>query len=366
MSIRVWDYRKEYEEHRQEILAAVDKVFSSGRLILGQSVKDFETAFMAYCGASSGVGVNSGTDALFIGLKALGIGAGDEVITVSNTAVPTVSAIVAAGATPTFVDVDPDTCLMDVGKLDEALTDRTKCVLPVHLYGQCADMDVINEFAEAHRLKVLDDCAQSVGALNKGRMCGSMSDVAAFSFYPTKILGAYGDGGMIVSNDLDLADQARSLRMYGMTDEYYAEVQGYNSRLDEVQAEILSCKLKYVDQWIDRRRDLAEEYDRRLKDMGLQLPREAKDNRHTYYLYVVGHPRRDQIIEELKKRDIFVNVSYPYPIHTMRAYDYLGYKEGDFPITENLAKTIFSLPMYPTLTDEEQDAVCRALEDILS
>ena len=366
MSIRVWDYRKEYEQHRDEIMAAVDKVFSSGRLILGQSVKDFEAAFAKYCGASNGVGVNSGTDALFIGLKALGIGEGDEVITVSNTAVPTVSAIVATGATPTFVDVYKDTCLMDVGKLDDALTARTRCVLPVHLYGQCADMDAINDFARAHQLKVLDDCAQSVGALNKGRICGALGDVAAFSFYPTKILGAYGDGGMVVSNNPEIADRVRSLRMYGMTAEYYAEEQGYNSRLDEVQAQILSCKLQYVEQWIERRRTLAAEYDIRLEGIGLGLPVEADGNRHAYYLYVVSHPQRDRIIEELKKRDIFVNISYPYPVHTMRAYDYLGYKEGDFPVTEELAKTIFSLPMYPTLTDEEQDTVCRALEDIIS
>jgi aminotransferase EvaB len=366
MSIQVWDYRKEYEQYREEILGAVDKVFASGRLILGQSVKDFETAFASYCGASNGVGVNSGTDALFIGLKALDIGEGDEVITVPNTAVPTVSAIVATGATPAFVDVDPDTCLMDTSKLEEALTDRTKCVLPVHLYGQCADMDLINDFAQAHRLKVLDDCAQSVGALNKGRMCGSMGDVAAFSFYPTKILGAYGDGGMVVNNDPDVAERVKSLRMYGMGSEYYAEEQGYNSRLDEVQAAILSCKLKYVEQWIERRRRLAAEYHRRLRRTGLHLPQEAAGNRHVYYVYVVAHSRRDWIIEELKKRDIFVNISYPYPVHTMRAYGHLGYKEGDFPVTEQLAKTIFSLPMYPTLTDEEQDTVCRAMEEILS
>lgn len=366
MSIQVWDYRKEYEQYREEILAAVDKVFRSGRLILGQSVRNFERAFADYCGATNGVGVNSGTDALFIGLKALDIGVGDEVITVSNTAVPTVAAIVSTGARPTFVDVDPGTCLMDVGQLEEALTPRTKCVLPVHLYGQCADMDAINAFAQAHRLNVLDDCAQSTGARYKAQRCGSLGDVGAFSFYPTKILGAYGDGGMVVSDVPGLADRVRSLRMYGMKAEYYAEEQGYNSRLDEVQAEILSCKLKYVDSGIERRRNLAAEYSRRLKDLGLGLPVEAEGNYHVYYVYVVSHPRRDWIIEELKRRDIFVNISYPYPIHTMQAYDYLGYKEGELPVTENLANIVFSLPMYPTLSDEEQNTVCDALEEILT
>ena len=366
MSIRVWDYQREYEEYRDEILAAVDKVFSSGRLILGESVKNFEKEFASYCGAANGVGVNSGTDALFLGLKALDIGPGDEVITVSNTAVPTVAAIVSTGATPTFVDVDPDSCLMDVRKLEDVLTDRTKCVLPVHLYGQCADMDVINVYAQAHQLKVLDDCAQSVGALYKGRRCGSLGDVAAFSFYPTKILGAYGDGGMVVSDAPDITDRVRSLRMYGMSGEYYAGEHGYNSRLDEVQAEILLTKMEHVESWIERRRELANEYGRRLEGSGLRLPQEAEGNYHTYYVYVVRHRLRDWIIEELMKRDIFVNVSYPYPIHTMRAYDYLGYKSGDLPVTEDLTNTVFSLPMYPTLSDEEQNTICNALKDILS
>lgn len=366
MRIQVWDYRLEYEQYREEILAAVDKVFSSGRLILGESVKSFERELANYCGATNGVGLNSGTDALFLGLKALDIGAGDEVITVANTAVPTVAAIVSTGATPIFVDVDQDTCLMDVQKLENVLSNQTKCILPVHLYGQCADMDTINEYAQAHRLKVLDDCAQSVGARYKGQRCGTLGDIAAFSFYPTKILGAYGDGGMVVSDTPELTDRVRRLRMYGMSGEYYASEHGYNSRLDEVQAEILLRKLVHVDSWIERRRELAAEYNRRLKDIGLHLPQEAEGNYHTYYVYVVRHSRRDWIIEELKKRDIFVNVSYPYPIHTMRAYDYLGYKLGDLPVTEELTDTVFSLPMYPTLSDEEQNTVCGALDDILS
>ena len=365
MSIPVWDYRREYEQHREEILAAVDKVFSSGRLILGESVKNFEAAFAEYCGSGYGVGLNSGTDALFLGMKALNIGKGDEVVTVANTAVPTVAAIVSTGATPRFIDVDPGTYLMDVHQLEKALSPMTKCLLPVHLFGQCVDMDTVNSFAEAHDLSVLEDCAQSAGAIYRGRRCGSLADIAAFSFYPTKVLGAYGDGGMVVSDNMQLADRVRSLRMYGMRGGYYAEEHGYNSRLDEVQAEILLAKLVHLDDWIERRRQLAETYNRRLAGSGLTLPHEVEGNYHTYYVYVVQHPKRDRIIEGLEHRDIHVNISYPWPIHTMRAYAYLGYQEGDLPVTEGLAKTVFSLPMYPTLRDEEQDAVCRALEQIL-
>ncbi len=363
--IQVWDYRKEYDEMRDEILAAVDKVFRSGRLILGESVSAFETAFADYCNVAHGIGVNSGTDALALGLRGLGIEDDDEVITVSNTAVPTVSAIVTAGGAPRFVDVDPDTYLMDSTGLEGALSEKTRFILPVHLYGQCVDMDAINDFATAHGLKVLEDCAQSAGALYKGRKAGRLGDASAFSFYPTKVLGGYGDGGLVATDDADVAERLRSLRMYGMKGTYYAEEHGYNTRLDEVHAEILSLKLKRLDGWIGRRRDLADAYDRRLKGSGLVLPTEAEGNRHAYYLYVVRHAERERIIEELKARNIFVNVSYPYPIHTMRGYAGLGYKEGDLPVTEALAGEIFSLPMSPTLSDEEQETVCLAMEEIL-
>lgn len=365
MSIPVWDYRREYEQYRDGILAAVDKVFRSGRLILGESVRNFEQTFSAYCGVGHGVGVNSGTDALFLALKALGIKDGDEVITVANTAVPTVSAIVSAGGAPRFVDIDPETYLMDVTQLEKALTTKTRCVLPVHLYGQCVNMDTVMAFAEEHGLTVLEDCAQSAGALYKGRKSGSLGHAAAFSFYPTKTLGGYGDGGMVVTDGQPVADKVRRLRMYGMEGTYYAEEHGYNSRLDEVQAEILTFKLKYLDNSIARRRQLAANYQRRLQGSGLGLPTEEAQNYHAYYVYVVRHPDRDRIIEQLKNWNIFVNISYPWPISTMRGYAGLGYKEGDLPVTETMAKQILSLPMYPTLTDEEQAIVCQALEEIL-
>jgi len=364
MAIQVWDYRREYEAERDEILTAVDDVFRSGRLILGDRVKAFESELAAYCGVSHGVGVGSGTEALVLALRAVGVTDGDEVITVSNTAIPTVSAIVTAGGVPRFVDIDPRTYLMDVAQLEAAITPRTTCVLPVHLFGQCVDMAGVSAVAERHRLRVLEDCAQSTGAAQHERRAGSMSDVAAFSFYPTKILGGYGDGGMIVTASEELAAHARRLRMYGTEGKYYAEEHGYNSRLDEVQAAILLVKLRRLRAYIDRRRELAERYDRLLAGSGLGLPQTATGNYHAYYLYVVRHPDRDRIMRELAAREIIVNISYPWPIHTMRGYARLGYAAGDLPETEKAAREIFSLPLYPSLTDAEQDRVCAALHDI--
>ncbi len=363
--IQVWDYLEEYDQLRDEILAAVDKVFRSGRLILGESVDNFEQKFSSYCQVRHGVGVNSGTDALTLALRACGLGEGDEVLTVSNTAVPTVSAIVSAGGVPRFVDINPDTYLMDVHVVEAEVSERTKCLLPVHLYGQCVDIDVLSAIAERHGLVVLEDCAQSAGALYKGRKAGGLGTLSAHSFYPTKNLGAYGDGGLIATDDERFAEKARSLRMYGMQGSYYAEEHGYNSRLDEVQAEILSVKLKYLDQWIERRRRLAKRYADRLEGSGLILPKTAPDNTHTFYIYVVRHPERDRILERLKEMGIFLNVSYPFPIHTMRGYGHLGYRPGDLPVTEEMADQIFSLPMYPTFTEEQQDKVCDVLENIL-
>jgi aminotransferase EvaB len=366
MSIQVWDYRREYEAEREEILAGIDKVFRSGRLVLGPSVKAFEEAYAAWLGVAHGVGVNSGTDALFLALKALGIGPGDEVITVANTAIPTVSAIVAAGATPKFVDIDPATLLMDVKLLAAAVTPRTRCILPVHLFGQCADMKGVNAVAAKHGIRVLEDCAQCHGATQAGRKAGTMSDAACWSFYPTKILGTYGDGGMVTSADAALAARVRRLRMYGNEGTYYAVEHGYNSRLDELHAEILLRKLPRVEGYIARRRALAARYAEKLAGSGLQLTATAPDNFHAYYLYVVRHRDRDAILKALAAQDIHLNVSYPWPLHTMKAYAGLGGKEGDLPHTEAAAKEVFSLPMFPTLTDAEQDTVCDALLRILS
>ncbi len=365
MKITVWDYLQEFEAERDDIFAGIEKVFRSGRLILGESVKNFEGAFASYCGVRHGIGVDNATNGLFLSLKALGIGRGDEVITVPNTAVPTVSAIRAAGATPRFVDIDPATYLLDVRQLERAITPETRCVIPVHLFGQCVDMAEVNRIAKAHGLKVLEDCSQAHGATQKGVKAGAMSDIAAFSFYPTKPLGAYGDGGIVITNSDQLEAKMRRLRYYGMDKTYYAEEDGYNSRLDELHAEILFRKLQRLDGYIASRRRLAARYDRILAGTSLVLPKTSPGNTHVYYLYVARHPDRDRILAELAKRDIHLNISYPWPIHIMRGYADLGYEEGDFPQAEKAAREIFSLPMYPRLSDEALEITCAALGDIL-
>jgi len=366
MPINVWDYLREYDELRAEILATVDRVFRSGRLILGQEGVRFEREMAAFLGVAGGVGVNSGTDAIYIALAALGVKAGDEVITVPNTAVPTVSAIRTLGATPVFVDIRDDDFLMDTDQVEAAITPRTRAIVPVHLYGQCADLDPLMRLAEKHGLKVMEDCAQAQGALYKNHQAGSVGHASAFSFYPTKVLGAYGDGGMVMSNDEAAIKLARSLRFYGMETQYYSERHGYNSRLDEVQAAILSLKLPRIEGWIERRRAIAARYNEALSGTGLALPRENAHSRHTYYVYVVEHPTdRDGVLERLAKRDINCNVSYRWPIHAMRGSADLGYREGQFPVTERKAQRIFSLPMYPHLKDEEVETVIDALKGVV-
>lgn len=364
MKIKVWNYLIEYEKEKQEIHQAIEEVLTSGQLILGEKVRAFENAFSSYCGLEFGVGVDNGTDALFIALRALGIGAGDEVITVANTAVPTVSAITATGAKAVFVDIQEESFLINCNSIENAISPATKCILPVHLFGQCADMDRITQIASNHNLFIIEDCAQSHGAEYKGRKAGSMSHLAAFSFYPTKILGTYGDGGMVITGDPNLNEKLRRLRFYGMEKTYYSNGEGYNSRLDELHASILLKKLTHLKDYIDRRRLLAERYNEMLAETSLTLPREMPDCRHAYYLYVVRHPKRDKIMEELKNRNVHVNISYPWPIHTMTGFGNLGYSEGDLPVTEKIANEIFSLPMYPSLTEPEQDYVIRNLIDI--
>lgn len=375
--IKVWNYIKEYEEIRDEVLAAVDGSLQGGTLVFGPKVAEFERQFAAYCESKFGIGVGNCTDALYVAMKALGIGRGDEVITVSNTAVPTATAIVSAGATPVFVDIDKY-ALMDVARIEAKVTEKTKAILPVHLFGQTCDMDVICSLARKYGLKVIEDCAQAHGALYKNRKAGSLANVACFSFYPTKVFGAYGDGGFITTEDEDLYDKMNRLRFFGMerkkmssghwNGKYYALEHGpdtCNTRLDEIHAAILLVKLKYLDQWIDRRREIAGRYIAELSDTTLGLPEEAPHNRHAYYIFVVSHPDRDKIIEEMSMRDIHLNISYPWPVHTMIGYEYLGWNYGDLPVTEKRADEIFSLPMYPTLTDEEQSYIIQSLTEIL-
>ncbi|MFJ9819109.1 DegT/DnrJ/EryC1/StrS family aminotransferase [Streptomyces sp. NPDC101151] len=371
MTTYVWNYLPEYEKERAEILDAVETVFSSGQLVLGASVRGFEEEFAAYHGVRHCTGVDNGTNAVKLALQSIGVGPGDEVITVSNTAAPTVIAIDGAGATPVFVDVKADDYLMDVDQVAAAITPRTKALLPVHLYGQCVDMAPLEALAAEHGLAVVEDCAQAHGARHHGRLAGTMGDVAAFSFYPTKVLGAYGDGGAVVTNS-DEADSAlRRLRYYGMEKVYYVvQTPGHNSRLDEVQAEILRRKLTRLDEYVDGRRAVARRYEEALGDLtgpgGLTLPATNAGNEHVYYVYVVRHPKRDEIIERLKAYDISLNISYPWPVHTMTGFAHLGYAKGSLPVTEALADEIFSLPMYPSLPLDVQDKVISALRDVLT
>ena len=366
MAIKVWNYIKEYQDEKNEIFDAIKQVLDSGTLILGKNVSKFEKEFSGYCHVRFGVGVGNGTDALFLSLKALDLGPGDEVITVPNTAVPTVSAIVSTGAAVKFIDVEPKTYLMDTTKIEKVITEKTKCIVPVHLYGQCVNMEKIIETAKKHGLHIVEDCAQSHGAKFCSKKAGSMSDMAAFSFYPTKVLGCFGDGGMVITDDERLYERVKRLRFYGMEETYYSKEHGYNSRLDELQAAILLSKLLRLDEYISKRRHLAKQYDKLLVETGLILPKTMQGNKHAFYLYVVQHPHRDRIISKLREKDIIVNVSYPWPVHLMPAYRSLGYKEGDFPVAEKASREIFSLPMYPSLTNEEQKMVVKALIEILS
>ncbi|MBB5082745.1 DegT/DnrJ/EryC1/StrS family aminotransferase [Nonomuraea endophytica] len=366
MATRVWDYLPEYDVERDDLIDAVETVFQSGQLVLGESVRAFEAEFAAYHGARHCTGVDNGTNALKLGLQALGVGGGDEVITVSNTAAPTVVAIDGVGATPVFADVHRDTYLMDVEQVEAAITPRTRCLLPVHLYGQCVDMAPLERLAEKYDLVILEDCAQAHGARHHGRVAGSMGRAAAFSFYPTKVLGAYGDGGATITSDDVVDANLRRLRYYGMEQTYYVvRTPGHNSRLDEVQAEILRRKLTRLDAYIAGRRAVAERYERALGDTELVLPATAEGNEHVYYVYVVRHPRRDEIIEALRAYDIHLNISYPWPVHTMTGFAHLGYRPGSLPVTEELAGQIFSLPMYPSLPVEVQEKVIAALREVL-
>ena len=364
--MKVWDYKLDLEREKDEILSAIEEVLQSGQLILGEKVQQFEEAFAHYCESRYGVGVDNGTNAVFLALKALGIGPGDEVVTVANTAVPTVSAIVSCGAKPVFVDVEERGYLMDVSKLEAVLSKHTRCILPVHLFGQCADMDPLNEMAQQHRIPVMEDCAQCHGARYKGHKAGSMSTVSATSFYPTKILGTFGDAGMVMTQDPAHHKKLLRLRSYGMEGSYYSLEHGFNCRLDEIHAAILLKKLAHIESYISARRKIAARYHEALKGTDLVLPLEMEYNRHCYYLFVVRHPKRDRILEALREKDVFLNISYPWPVHLMEAYRFLGHQKGHLPITEHLADEIFSLPMYPSLTEELQDQFIETLTKVLN
>ncbi|MGE0652866.1 MAG: DegT/DnrJ/EryC1/StrS family aminotransferase [Alphaproteobacteria bacterium] len=346
--IRTSDPRAQYLAHREEILAAISSVLDGGRYILGEEVRRFEESFARYCDVRHGVGVGNGTEALAIALKALGVGPGDEVVTVSHTAVATVIAIELVGATPVFVDIEPGDYTMDPQCIEPALSERTKAVIPVHLYGHAADMDATVSIARKHGLYVVEDCAQAAGASIHGRKLGSWGDIGCFSFYPTKNLGALGDGGMVVTNDAALAAKMRSLREYGWDDDRDCRYPGMNSRLDEIQAAILNVKLKYLDVENDLRRVIAAEYTRLLSGSSLTLPRERAGARHVYHLYVVASRRRRDLVGFLGGQGMDLGIHYPVPVHRQVAYRE-RYADVRLPHTEAAAASVLSLPIFPEL-----------------
>ncbi len=362
-NIFVWSYLKDYKKERKKILSLVDKVFKSGSLVLSKEVSNFENNFSKFTNNKYGVGVNSGTDALRIALMAAGIKKDDEIITVSNTAVPTVCAIVECGAKPIFVDINEKDFLIDVSKIEEKINKKTKAIIPVNLYGQSADYEKINKIAKKFNLKVIEDCAQSAGSFYKGKPSGSHGDLAAFSFYPTKILGAYGDGGMVVTKNKNYFIKAKKLRKYGMSKLYYSEFHGVNSRLDEVQAAILNYQLGKLTQKIIKRRRIAKIYHENINNDKLIKPIESKNNYHGYYIYVVRHPQRNKFMSYLRKNNIFCNISYPFPVHSMKGYRHLHNRNEKLKITDKLSKQIFSLPMYPELEMNEVEKVIKLINN---
>jgi dTDP-4-amino-4,6-dideoxygalactose transaminase len=356
----------QYLALREEIDAAIRRVLDSGWYILGEEVAAFEAEFAAYLGIEHAVGVGSGTEAIHLALAACGIGRGDEVITVSHTAVATVAAVEMAGATPVLVDVDPATFTMIPAKLEAAITPRTKAVLPVHLYGQSADMDAICAVASRYGLRVIEDASQAHGATWNGRRVGSIGDVGCFSLYPTKNLGGLGDGGIVTTADADLAQRMRSLREYGWERRFISERPGWNTRLDEMQAAVLRVKLAHLDRFTERRRDIAARYDAGLRDLDVQLPARRADDGHVFHLYVVRAKQRNQLLEFLRSREIGASLHYPEPVHRQPAYLNRLPGPNDLPETERLAEEILSLPIYPELGSDNQQRVIEAVSAFCS
>jgi dTDP-4-amino-4,6-dideoxygalactose transaminase len=359
--IPFFDYRPELGAIAGEIDAAVSRVLSSGRLILGPEVEAFEREFSTWVGARHAVGVACGTDAIALALRALGIGAGDEVLTVANAGAPPVAGIRAAGGVPRFVDVDAESLLIDPGLLEQARTQRTRCVLPVHLYGRAVPMEPILEFAARHGLAVVEDCAQAHGARPAGRHVGTRGAIGCFSFYPTKNLGALGDAGACVTDDPALAARLRRLRMYGFDGDRTSHIEGVNSRLDELQAAVLRVKLRHLDALVSRRRSLARAYGDALRDSAIRCPDAPAPDAHAWHLFVVRPENRDAAIAALDRRSIGFGIHYPCPVHRMEAYEFLGYRTGDLPVTEGACDSVLSLPLYPGLDDRAVPIVAAAL-----
>jgi dTDP-4-amino-4,6-dideoxygalactose transaminase len=355
------DLRANLDDLSPEVFDVLRRVVAAGRYVLGPEVAAFEREFAAYCGVDGAVGLDSGTSALELAIRALDIGPGDEVITQANTFVATAFAISYTGARPVLVDVDPLTYTLDPAALERAITPRTKAIVPVHLYGQPASMAPILDIAAAHGVAVIEDACQAHGARYRGRPAGSFGDAAAFSFYPSKNLGAFGDGGAVVSRRPDVVERLRGLRDYGQTEKYRHAFVGYNRRLDEVQAAVLRLKLGRLDRWNERRRAAAALYDAALPGAGVEPPRVAPDRTHVYHLYVIRVRDRDGLRAHLERQGIHTGVHYPIPVHLQPACAELGYRPGDFPVTEAAAAGIVSLPMYPEIGAEQVERVVDAI-----
>ncbi|MBI4641836.1 MAG: DegT/DnrJ/EryC1/StrS family aminotransferase [Candidatus Tectomicrobia bacterium] len=363
MSVPFVDLAIQHKSLSYEIEKKLAACFKTCDFILGEEVQQFEEEFARFCGATYGIGVASGTEALHLALKACGVKRGDEVITVTHTFIATVLAISQTGAQPVLVDADQKTHTIDVSKIESAISPRTRAIVPVHLYGHPADMDPLLQIAEVYQLKVIEDACQAHGAVYKGRRVGSLGDAGCFSFYPSKNLGAYGDGGMILTNSEELAQEIRLLRDYGQIRKYHHEIKGFNSRLDTIQASILLVKLKKLEEWNRVRRQHAELYTQLLQETDLILPEPAPYGEHVYHLYVVRSPQRDALAHHLKARGIATGIHYPIPIHLQNAYQELRYRPGDFPIAESYAQTVLSLPMYPELRTDQIQYIAESIRE---
>ncbi len=365
MKVQMLDLKAEYASIKAEVDPALSSVLSSGAFILGPNVSAFEKEFAQYIGTKYAVGVASGTDALFLSLKALGIGAGDEVITSPLTFFATSEAISYTGARPVFVDADPATHNIDASKIEKAVSKRTKAIIPVHLWGLPADMDPVMEIADKHGLPVVEDCAQSAGAQYAGKKTGSFGAAGCFSFFPTKNLGCYGDGGMITTNDSAVHEKLKLLHLHGSRSRGVHEMIGYNSRLDEIQAAILRIKLKRLDLWNETRRKNAAYYTSVLSKLGVKCPVEPEGSTHVYHQYTIEIDNREKMIEALQPSGVSAFVYYPNPLHLQKAYDDLGYKKGDMPVSEKIGERMLSIPIHPFLSDSDRNAVAQALQEVL-
>lgn len=371
--IKFWNYLREYKKNKKVFLYEIDKTLKKGNIFFGNQLKKFEKNFIKTNKGKYGIAVGSATEALLISLKTLKLKKGDEIITAANTAIPTISAIINAGGTPRLVDVDDD-YLIDINKIQKEINKNTKAIVPVHLYGQMCNMDAIKKIAQKNKLIIIEDCAQSQGSKYKNQYSGTIGKFGCFSFYPSKILGAYGDGGFILTNNFNAYKQIKRLRFYGIETEgnnkfknlYYAQENGFNSRLDEIQSTILNLKLKKVNFFIKRRREIAKKYIQKLSSTNLNLPKENKYCKHAYHLFTVRHPKASIIKKKLKKLKIEVRTIYPFPINEMKAYKDLNNYENKLYKTKKFAKEMFSLPLYPEIKNSEINKVCNTLVKILN